>query len=261
MPRHVGSKWSKTRALLHNKRIRPMVLKTVRFNRPQLYKMLQEFGMVYVKPDIGTHGLGVMKVEKVDAQFRYQHGREIRTYVSYDLLCEAIRKETKGRRYLVQRGVNLLTHRGRKFDIRVMVQMSPLKKWETTGLIGRLAAPNKIVTNYHSGGTPLPVPRLLKGHLNKEAIEQQMRKLGQLGVETGKVMRSRFPGVCELGVDVGIDSALKHWIIEVNTRPDPYIFRRLPDPAVFRRIKRYAEAYGRLKRTPIKTRVIKRRIR
>lgn len=252
LPRHVGSKWSKTRALLDDNRLRHIVLKTVRFNRPLLYNMLKEFGMVYVKPDVGTHGHGVMRVEEADRQYRFQLGRQVRTYDSYDQMFEAITKETNGRRYLVQRGVHLLTHRGRRFDVRVMVQINPRNQWETTGLIGRLAAPRKIVTNYHSGGTPLPVPRLLKEYLNQEGIARQVRKLGELGVETGKIMRRRFPGVCEIGVDVGIDSALKPWIIEVNTRPDPYIFRRLPNPAVFRKIKLYAQAYGRLRRTPQK---------
>ncbi|WP_152619534.1 YheC/YheD family protein [Cohnella kolymensis] len=261
MPRHVGSKWSKTKALLEDNRLRQIVLKTVKFNRPQLYNMLNEFGMVYVKPDIGTHGQGVMRVEKADGQFRFQLGRHVRSYASYDLMLRAIRKKTKGRRYLVQRGVHLLTHQGRRFDVRVMVQMNPRQRWETTGMIGRLAAPHKIVTNYHDGGTPLPVPRLLKGHFSEAGMAQHIRTLEKIGVNTGKVMRTRFPGVCEVGLDVGIDSTLKPWIIEVNTRPDPFIFRRLPDQAVFRKIKRYAQAYGRLRRVPQKARLIKRRIR
>jgi hypothetical protein len=55
-------------------------------------------------------------------------------------------------------------------------------------------------------------------------------------------MQQRFPGVKEIGVDLAIDNQFKPWILEVNTLPDPYIFRRLNNKAVFGKIIRYARA-------------------
>jgi hypothetical protein len=34
-------------------------------------------------------------------------------------------------------------------------------------------------------------------------------------------------------------------VLEVNTSPDPYIFRRLKDKSIFGKIRRYARAYGK----------------
>jgi len=243
--RYVGSKWRKTAALLHDVQLKRIIPRTVRFNKLKLKSMLEEFGMVYVKPDTGTHGKGVMKVEHSMGQYRFQLGERLRKYYTFGELYEAIRKETKGRSYLIQRGIHLLTYMGRKFDLRVMVQRNPRKVWETTGIIGRVAALRKIVTNYHSGGTLMAVDRLLSIHMGKSAIRNKIRSLEIMGVRTGQAMRHKFPGVDEIGVDVGLDRAMMPWIIEVNTAPDPYIFRKLPDLSVFRKIRRYAKAYSR----------------
>jgi hypothetical protein len=246
VPQYVGSKWRKTAALLRRKSLRNIIPKTSRFNRPQLLAMLSQFGMVYVKPDTGSHGIGVMRAEKLGGQYRFQANERLWTYSSFDKFYEAIRKKTKGKTYLIQRGVHLLKYKSRRFDLRVMVQLSPRNAWETTGIIGRVAAPRKIVTNYHNGGTLMAVHRLLGSHAGKGVIAKNVQSLKRIGVMAGQAMRNRFPGVCEIGVDVGMDRSMTPWILEVNTAPDPYIFRKLPDPAIFRKIRRYAKAYGRL---------------
>lgn len=246
MPHYVGSKWKKTDVLLKSKFLNRYIPRTVRFNSSTLLKMLQLYKMVYVKPDKGTHGKGVIRVEVINGRYCFQANKQQKSYSSYPSMVKALSMETKGRKYLVQRGIHLLTYKGRRFDLRVMVQLNPRRIWETTGMIGRVAAPRKIVTNYHNGGTPLPVNRLLSSHISKASVKNKLRTLEKIGVRAGKTMQASFPGINEIGVDVGIDTSLTPWIIEVNTRPDPYIFRKLPNPAVFRKIKRYAQAYGRL---------------
>ncbi|BBH20403.1 hypothetical protein Back11_17480 [Paenibacillus baekrokdamisoli] len=245
MPQYVGSKWRKTTALLRDKTLQRLVPKTVRFNLSQLGKMLEQFGMVYVKPEHGTFGFGVMRVEQTKQGYHFQILKHKRSYQSLSAMYKAIRKETKGKSYLIQRGVHLLTYKGRRFDLRVMVQMNPRKKWETTGIIGRVAAPRKIVTNYHSGGTPTSINRLLASQTDKKTYAKTIEALENMGEKTGQAMQKKFPGVRELGVDVGMDHTFTPWILEVNTRPDHYIFRKLSDPSVFKKIRRYAKAYGR----------------
>ncbi|RKP58130.1 YheC/YheD family protein [Cohnella endophytica] len=245
VPQYVSSKWKKTEALLRNRSLQNIIPKTVRFNRIQLKTMLESSGMVYIKPDTGSYGNGVMRVERKKGRYSFQAGERLRTFSTFDFLFEALRKETKSRRYLIQRGIHLLKYKGRRFDLRVMVQLNPKKAWETTGIIGRVAAPRKIVTNFHNGGKPMSATRLLGQHLNKQAMENKINSLEVLGVRTAKTLRRKFPGLRVIGLDVGMDPSLTPWILEVNTNPDPYIFRKLPDPTIFRTIQRYAKAYGR----------------
>ena len=70
----ISSKWIKTRITLRNAKLRQHVPTTHPFNRNRLSAMLTRHGMLYVKPDIGSLGIGVMRVEKKGGTYRYQSG-------------------------------------------------------------------------------------------------------------------------------------------------------------------------------------------
>lgn len=248
--RYIGSKWKKTAALLQSKDVAGYVPVTKRLSRASLETMLHEYGMVYVKPDVGTFGQGVMKVErKPDPsgdRYRYQSGTTAHEFARFDDLYRSLRRRTRGRSYLVQKGIQMLKYNGRRFDIRVMVQQDLHKNWESTAMIGRVAAPRKVVTNYHNGGTPKPLETLLAPHLGRVNRHAFMQELRTMGKQVARRLQSSFPGIREIGIDVGVDHTFRPWIFEVNTKPDPYIFRHLPDKRIVRKVIRYAKAYGRL---------------
>lgn len=248
MQRFVCSKWKKTQALLKNEAIQPYIPETAQMTKDHLGGMLDKHRMVYIKPDKGTYGNGVMRVEKRENGYVYQSGITVRTFPTYQALYEALENAARGRIYLAQKGIHLLKYNGRRFDIRVMVQQAPDKQWETTGIIGRVAAPKKIVTNFHNGGQLKEVPLLMSGYLAGEDKRQFLNRLNGLGVAVAKQLQSSFPGIKEIGIDVAVDKQYKPWILEVNTCPDPYIFRRLRDKSVFRKVIRYAKACGRIRR-------------
>lgn len=248
--RYITSKWAKTKALLPNRSIVKHIPDTRVISRKSLQEMLNQYGMMYVKPDNGTYGIGVMRVERESGpggiRYRYQAGTKVRTFSSYDAMYDSIIKLTRKRRYLIQKGIHLLKHNKRRFDLRVMVQQSPSKRWVTTGIIGRVAAKRKVVTNVHNGGTLVPFDTLLKGHTGPAGRMRLFRGLEQLGLSVAKQMQTRYGGIKELGLDVALDQKLHPWILEVNTAPDPFIFSKLKDKRIYGRIYRYAKAYGRL---------------
>lgn len=252
--RRISSKWAKTEALLASAELRNLVPDTRLFERDTVRGMLDEYGMIYVKPVNGTFGKGVIRLGQSpgsDEGYTLQAGEKQMSFSSFDEMFDALLKIKRPRPYLSQQGIELLKHDNRRFDFRVMVQMSPDGQWETTGIIGRLAHPRKIVTNYHAGGTPLPMETLMKMHLEKAERTSRgyRRELSKLGVDVASALGRRFPGLKEIGIDVAVDTELKPWILEVNTLPDPYIFLRLPDRSVYRRIRKYAIAYGRFRRS------------
>lgn len=142
------SKWIKTKVLLGSDGVRPYIPDTRKFNKTTLNSMLHSYNMVYVKPEIGTYGNGVIRVERLKTgEYSYQIDKKIKTFRDYTSLYQSLLKKTGKRSYLIQKGIHLVKYNKQRFDLRVMVQLSPKGTWETTGLIGRVAQPGKIVTN------------------------------------------------------------------------------------------------------------------
>ncbi|WP_426451532.1 YheC/YheD family protein [Paenibacillus sp. S-38] len=244
--RHVTSKWAKTKVLLKSRTMRTYIPETRRMSRQSLQEMLQLYGMVYIKPNSGTYGNGVIKVESGSSGYSFHAGTKVRSFGEYDEMYESLSKFVKSRSYLVQKGIHLLKYKERRFDLRVMVQKNTSDRWECTGIIGRVAAEGKAVTNVHNGGKLVSVERLLSGYASSARQSSLVRRLRRIGVTAATKIHARYPGIKEIGLDVALDGGLHPWILEANTRPDPFIFRKLKDRRIFSRIYRYAKAYGRL---------------
>lgn len=250
--RHVTSKWKKTKALLESKSLRTYVPDTKLFTSDNLHSMLMKYGMVYVKPVNGSMGRGVIRVDyeftRNGPVYTYQLEKKSYAFPNFGRMYQSIKRNKLKRPYLVQRGIHLLKINKRTFDIRVMVQRTPSKKWKTTGYIGRLAHPRKIVTNYHSEGKPMPVEKLLRPFMQESKMKSYISNLESLGLQIANHLKQYYPGFREIGVDIGIDENLRPWIIEVNTLPDPFIFRKLKNKSVFNRVIKYSRLSGRFKK-------------
>ena len=245
--KHLRSKWLKTKAILKDPKVRGLVPETRRLSPRSLRAMLDRYRMVYVKPVSGTFGRGVMRVERRSGTYAYQSGERKRSFGSLDALYTSIQRHKAKRAYLVQRGIRLLKYNGRRFDIRVMTQRNPrTRAWETTGIIGRLAHPRKIVTNYHSGGTPMSIHKLLSPHAYGGRMASIETRLSRVGRDAATALSRTYKSVNMVGSDIGLDASFHPWIIELNTNPDPYLFRHLADKRIHRKVLRYARAWGRI---------------
>src|SRR5690606_18668642 len=111
-----------------------------------------------------------------------------------------------------------------------------------TEISGRVAQSNQIVTNYHSGGTRMDTKRLFAAHISNSEIQKKIHTLNELGVTTAKSLQKKYPGIRQIGLDIGFDHTWTPWIIEVNTNPDPYIFNKLKDKSMYRKVIRYKRA-------------------
>ncbi|WNR45040.1 YheC/YheD family protein [Paenibacillus roseipurpureus] len=236
----------KTRLLLRNRALHPYVPATHPFDRVNLYALLTMHGMVYVKPDVGSLGIGVMRVEKQGGTYRYQRGVQIYSLPTFDKLYASLLQQCGTKRYLIQKGIHVLKHEGNPFDFRVMIQRNPAGKWVCTGTVARVAHPDKAVTNGSQGGTIYDPSDLLKPKLGQEATDALQRKMERIAYLTADQFGREYPAMRELGLDIAVDGKLRPWILEVNTRPDPCPFTKLADPRIIRRIVQYGRANGRI---------------
>lgn len=279
----VPSKWAKTRVILQNQSLSQYVPDTRKYSLDILKEMISLYTMVYIKPDRGSYGIGVMRAEqrtvllssskqKAEAEdspskdhtnrpeeqimFILRYGKTAEVFFSLEELHENVQNRIQNRTYLIQKGIDLLRHDERPFDLRVLTQKKPAGGWETTGMLGRVAAPQKIVTNYNSGGTILTVEALLKNYMNPSEALLTLNYLKALGVQIAEQLEITYPGIKEIGLDIAMDQHKDLWLLEVNTLPSIVIFKIFPDKSIYRKIHRYAVAYGRLKarKSPYSTR-------
>ncbi|GAB2672313.1 YheC/YheD family protein [Paenibacillus thermoaerophilus] len=263
--RLIMSKMAKTELLLADPETSAYVPETRPMTAEHVQTMLDRYGMVYVKPDVGTFGRGVARVDLIrdsdgnPDSYVYRHEDKEKRFADADSLWNQLLQLAGGRKYLVQQGIELLRYDGRRFDIRVMMQRDVRGQWAATGMIARLAHPAKIVTNYHSGGQPIELEPLLEANMSADQTAEYIAGLERIGHLTASAFNRAYPGVNMLGLDIAVDSDRRPWILEVNTNPDPYIFRELKDRSVFRRVYRYALRLGRIRKRRVSG-VRKRRI-
>ncbi|UKS29580.1 YheC/YheD family protein [Paenibacillus sp. HWE-109] len=234
-----NNKLGKYKALLTNEELTRNLPPTILATEANVERMLGKYRVVYLKPSNGTGGYGIFKLSRTEARYRLENGTRFRSFTTFKGTYVAFQKAKRKKAYLVQKGIPLLRYQGLPFDLRIMVQRNQQRKWVVTGIVGRVALPNKVVTNYHSGGRPMPVEKLLSPFMTKKEQLSYVESLKTLGVRISRHMSGIFPNFKSYGVDIGIDKEMKPWIIEVNTRPDKYIFNALSDKRMFRKIQRY----------------------
>ncbi|MDQ6419867.1 YheC/YheD family protein [Paenibacillus sp. LHD-117] len=216
--RQLASKWAKTEALLSERSIVPHIPPTRKYSPGQLYSMLQQHGMVVVKPIVGTGGGGVIKVVRENSGYSHTYRNKTYRVGSFQALAQALRSRTRKRRYLIQKGIHLATVNGRPIDYRVKY-VKTHKGWEYRALVGRIAKRGLFVTNLSQGGDLVSASQGIRASLGSAYVKEKKAQMRALTVLSTRVLERKFPGIGQLGFDYGIDRQGKIWIFEVNTRP------------------------------------------
>ncbi|WP_440115029.1 YheC/YheD family protein [Paenibacillus sp. QZ-Y1] len=178
--------------------------------------------------------------------YELRYGTDEFIFHSLDELEIALNERIENREYIIQQGIPLMKHDGLPFDLRVLTQKNLQHSWETTGILGRIAAPGKIITNIHGGGRLASFEEVVRPHFNNHEFDQLRSELYRLGIHMAVQLQRSFPRLKEIGIDIALDESGRPWILEVNTLPGIYAFALLPDKQTYRKIRRYAIAYGRL---------------
>lgn len=238
-PYVVASKLDKTVALLTDWRLRKFIPETRPFSPSNLARMLSLYPAVYVKPDEGGGGTRVASISQLDSQFVVHYRTNKTIYQTQEQVISFLQRLARGDLLLLQRGIAVLQIDGKPFDVRVCVQ-KPAHEWLITGLIAKVAASGKIVTNRCSGGKPLALEKALhKAGVSGENEADVRQDLAVLARRAALVLETKYPALRELGLDVGLDRNLHPWIFEVNTQPRYKSFVQLPDPEIYRKIDEY----------------------
>lgn len=247
------NKWNLFEWLKESRATSKHVPKTRRLRSANtLTAMLMNHESLYLKPESGKAGKGIMRLRyRADSDLPYrlqiQGGKKNATYraASMDRLWERIRKEKGTSRYIVQQAIALATHRGRPFDLRVLVQKNGRGAWAVTGIGARLAGARSITTHVPRGGSIEEPAAMLEGTFGPERAAAILKNVPTAALLIARQIENASAMMLgEMSMDLGVDDEGGLWFFEANSRP-----MKFDEPAIrklsLERIIQYSQHLAR----------------
>lgn len=235
-------KLMKHRLMEHSQTLAQHLPTTLRMNEQNLWRLASQYGTVIVKPNGGYGGKGVMQVSlRAGGQVEIHYDKKVRAFTSKSEAYKFLKRKMGRATHLVQQKIALAKVDGRPFDIRVMVQRKRgSSDWAVTGKLAKIAGSGYIITNTaRSRGKVVTLPTALRrSGLSSASIPHMEEQADSIALRAVRQLRRHYP-LRTVGLDMGIDTNGKLWIIEANFKPMVSLFARLKDRTMYRRILSY----------------------
>jgi hypothetical protein len=247
----IRSKMKKGKPLMKDPIVSRYVPEMNWLDSSSLKRMIKTYSTVYIKPDKGRQGKGVIRVKKLNNSKSEISYKQKTKRVSSKKVMKEIKKNIHLRKkYLIQQGIKLATYHRRPFDVRLVLQ-KPLNRWRLTLMTAKVAPRrNSIVTNVSKGAKDVNVVKVLHGVDQPLNVLEVLRELIDVSHQIVQVLDSHFP-LQIVGLDMGIDKKGKVWFIEANTKPDCTGLRKL-DRKLYRKYLEAKKLIGKGNRMSIK---------
>ncbi|PWK16400.1 YheC/YheD family protein [Tumebacillus permanentifrigoris] len=237
-PTMPGSKWTKYKLLRSDPALADLQPETRLYTPSALRAMLRRYETLYVKPNDSFGGLDVLCLTRTPTGLLLQSGKRKKTLADIASFDRFLRSISRGRTFIIQRGIALRPWHGRPVDIRTLVQRHEKGLWETLGLYAKAAAPGLAITNLKSGGKILTVKTYLRAlPLSLDERAAILRDLQLISEQVASALGERYRNR-RYGLDIGLDEQGKLWLIEVNGRVSLNILRRVDNEMYRRAMKR-----------------------
>lgn len=213
--------------------------KTILYRSSQdVFDMMEKFGKVIVKPIAGFKGIGVTRInyegnkaavryrkDDMNAEEFYENDKELRERFNVLFVPD---------KYIVQQHIDLLTYENGVIDFRLVMQKDDRGEWVCKTIIGRIGDCNSIVSNISNGARAMIAADVFKDILNLPQAEEMERMLLETGFKICDRLCNLGINYGNLGLDVGIDTNMHPWLIEVNSRrPDNRVAMRINDKELY----------------------------
>jgi hypothetical protein len=204
-----------------------------------LWEYAEKYGKVLLKPSGGGGGAGILQLVPLGGErYRIHAGKRLLYAEGKEKTVNVLKSLFRPKLYLLQPCLSLGRIGGRPFDIRVMVQrMDSRHPWKVTGWLAKLAGPGFVVTNIaRSRGKVLPLRAAIRLS-NIPASPDLFLNIRRLSLAAARCLGKTYPTLREIGLDLGVDTEGKLWIIEANFRPALSLFLKLPSRSQYQKIK------------------------
>lgn len=216
--------------LMQEQALRPHLPRTVPATIANAKEMMSMYDSLIIKPNIGSIGKGIVKLDKDGATWRLTYplktkGKRLKTIRFQSGFPPLLMQKLKSKAYILQQRLPLAKYHNNPFDLRVSVQKDHTGEWQVTGIVGKVAASNKFVTNVAQGGTVYPLPALLQ-HFPFLEYEQVKHDVEQFSLRVATYLCRFLPQLADIGLDIGITQFGFPVFIECNNRDLRYSFAK-----------------------------------
>lgn len=238
----LANKWSLHNVLLKHPRITKNLPETHHYSLNTLEKMLKKYHSVYLKPKNGTGGRGIIRIVALEKDTYHIQGRHRNRKIfqpeqaKIKDLPAKLKKHSVNENYIIQQGISPLLLDGRVCDFRLLIQKNGIGEWEITGCAGRIGPKRSITSNLHGGGNAITMENLLNQRFQSKTQVNNIKKtLYELSMRIAHKLEEQYGTLCELGIDLAVDSHGDVWLIEVNPKPSREVFRRIGENDTYRK--------------------------
>ncbi|MDQ8739410.1 YheC/YheD family protein [Paenibacillus sp. LHD-38] len=206
-------------------------------NLQSLKKMLALYGSVYLKPNEGSMGQGIMKLEKTLGGYLFIDRNNRMTFINNEIKAWAfLSRMRKGRKYLIQQSVALM-HQNKNVDFRVIMQKDGNQQWACSGVIARYGEDGRFYTNDVSSiSLGRDALRTVFQFKDEEAVQKE-EEIISICTTACQLIDHKYGPFGDVGIDVTVDPNLKVWLLEINSRHQHTILSYLKDdPQMYSRV-------------------------
>jgi len=190
---------------------------------------------IFFKPVSGTHGKGTFRLYPSDHRSSWtMEGRNTRneliqrTFNHRQDVTAWLDSSRAGKKMMIQPYLEL-SHHGRPFDIRALVQKNGQGRWSLTGCMVREGPAGSLTSNLHGGGKAYPVHPYLLERYGRNRTNALLETIRQAAARIPTLLENHFGRLAELGLDFGADVQGRLWLLEVNSKPGRSSFAEAGD--------------------------------
>lgn len=216
------NKWDVNKMLHSLEVMQPFIPETKPFkDMNDLEKMLIQHSSVYLKAYRSGRGKKVMRVKKL-SNGKYEYSYYVKKLVYHTVkskseLLNIINGFFKGKKFIIQQAIDLITVNKGLVDLRAEVQRNGKGKLEIIGVSVRNGKTKSPITTHSNS---YPIDHFFTTYLNYTFIElnELKNRINTFLENTYTSIESLYGQCGALGIDFGIDKQGHIWFIECNSR-------------------------------------------